>query len=296
MAKLIAVEKAGILEAGNYPATCVWIADLGIQNKNFTDKDKGIKVNKDVREVLFAWELPTEMIEIEDKVTKEKKMMPRVVSKTYTLSLNTKSTLRGDLDSWLGKEIKDKEYDLFERIQKTGQVQITHSEGESKEGNKKTYCNVEAVTMVTKGLTVAEPVTDIVTFAFDPDEIETEIAKLEKLPKWIRKKIYASKTWLQVVGTEPPEIVEDDDEPEAASTTPVNQVNDNDRATETEKLLDTLGNCKDAAILPNLLAQFGMKTLADCNVALIKRIREKVEAAIKAETEAKTTTKEEAVV
>jgi hypothetical protein len=58
---------------------------------------------------MITWELPTEL----EVFHEEKGEEPYVVSKTYTLSMHEKATLRRDLESWRGQGFTEKEAEAF---------------------------------------------------------------------------------------------------------------------------------------------------------------------------------------
>lgn len=129
--------------AGNYPARCYSIVDLGSQETNFD----GIKALK--RQVRVFWELPTKK-----KVFKEgEEAKPCVVSSRYTLSFNAKSNLRHVIESWIGRKLTDKEvYDgswkLPDLLGLPCLVTVGNEEG--KDGN--TYARVMAVAPMVEGM------------------------------------------------------------------------------------------------------------------------------------------------
>jgi len=180
--------------AGTYPAVCYEMVDLGEQ---FSERFQNSS-----RQVLIGWQIPSETITIDGE---EK---PRVVSKQYTLSLNTKARLRSDLVSWRGRDFTDQElkgFDLKNIVGKPCMVSVIH-----KDSNGKTYANVSGVLALPKGMpkpAVSSP-DDIIIFDLDADPLE----KINELPQWIADRIRRSSTYeerLYAEGAAPVEFVEE---------------------------------------------------------------------------------------
>lgn len=107
MASIIAEKKEGgdfqQVEPGTYVARCYSMIEIGTIETEFNgEKKKQKKVN-------ISWELPEELAEFH----KDKGLEPFVVSKTYTLSMHEKATLRKDLESWRGKGYTEDEAQRF---------------------------------------------------------------------------------------------------------------------------------------------------------------------------------------
>ena len=166
-----------IPEAGNQPAVCIRIIDLGTQ--------KNVKYNNENRKVKFVFEL----VDTEHVFNEENGPQPFVVSKEYTVSLNEKANLRKDVESWMNRKLTDSELDLFNidvLLGKPAFVTVTHK---SSADGKKTYANVGMITSPMKGFVVNKPKNDM--FVFDigaPGWKE----KLELLWKNDKEKIMAS--------------------------------------------------------------------------------------------------------
>lgn len=168
------------LEAGTYPARCVQLIDLGIQYNPLSDKNQ--------RQVMLVWELPTETITIDGE---EK---PRTISDTYTLSLNEKAKLYSALVGWRGKAFTDEElkgFDLQSVLNKP--CILTLIVKESKNGNM--YNRVKGVSKTMKGMSVPEATTSIFAFDLDaPDALE----QMKSLPEWIQERIKAGETYKEL--------------------------------------------------------------------------------------------------
>lgn len=186
--------------AGTYAAVCYEMVDLGEQYSE--------RFNNTSRQVLIGWQIPSETITI-DGVEK-----PRVVSKQYTLSLNTKARLRSDLVSWRGRDFTEQElkgFDLKNIVGKPCMLSIIH-----KDSNGKTYANVSGILAMPKGTpkpALSSP-DDIIIFDLDADPLE----KINDLPQWIAERIRRSSTYeerLYAEGASPVEFTEELDEDES---------------------------------------------------------------------------------
>ena len=185
------------LEAGTYPARCIQLIDIGIQFNPLA--------NKNQRQVMLVWELPTETIEIDGE---EK---PRTISDTYTLSLNEKAKLYNILVSWRGKAFTDEElkgFDLQNILDKPCLLSLILKE--SKNGNM--YNRVKSVSKLMKGMTVDEAKNPI--FSFDLDSKDA-LEQMKVLPEWIQERIRGGETYKELAAKEAPK-----DEPEFTNLNP----------------------------------------------------------------------------
>jgi len=175
---------------GLHPATCVSLVDLGNQYSKMYEKMQ--------HKIMLTFEVHDENITIDGE---EK---PRVISKEYSLSLNEKSSLRKDLESWRGKRFTDAELDGFDVknvLGKPCQIQVLHSEK-----SQKTYANIASIVSWLRG---AEPLgvkSELLYY-----EIHDETA-FNKLPEWIQNKIKESETYQKKVNGMEDGFIPDDDE------------------------------------------------------------------------------------
>lgn len=157
------------LEPGVYTGIASAIIDLGIQeNTLFGNKQ---------RKAIIIWNIVGETVKVNDEI------LPRVMSKEYTMSLGEKSTLRKDLEAWRGKPFTAEElngFDLKDILNVPCQLQINQQDR-----NGKTYVNIAAIMAIPKGMKV-EPIAD--TYVFDVDDKETW-NNYDKIPNWIKEKI-----------------------------------------------------------------------------------------------------------
>jgi hypothetical protein len=151
--------------SGVHIGRCYSLIDLGTQ---LSSGQYGEKLQHKIR---VAWELFGEDEEGKPLTVEfDGKEMPMTISKSYTLSLSEKSSLRKDLQSWRGREFTDEEakgFDISKLIGAYCMVNVTTSET-----NGKTYSNVANLTPLPTALKASKPapIHDVVTFDLDnPD-------------------------------------------------------------------------------------------------------------------------------
>jgi hypothetical protein len=151
--------------SGVHIGRCYSLIDLGTQ---LSSGQYGEKLQHKIR---VAWELFGEDEEGKPLTVEfDGKEMPMTISKSYTLSLSEKASLRKDLQSWRGKEFTDEEakgFDISKLIGAYCMVNVTTSET-----NGKTYSNVANLTPLPTALKANKPapIHEVVTFDLDnPD-------------------------------------------------------------------------------------------------------------------------------
>lgn len=167
------------LEAGTYPAICYGLIDIGWQYNEAYKKSSP--------KLIIMWEIPGETITIDGE---EKS---RVISQTYTVSLNEKATLRKDLTSWRGKDFTDEElkaFDIRSILNVPCLLNIIH-----KESNGRTYANISGIMKLPKGVKVPRGTMEPVVFDLDTSDLDD----IKELPEWIQKKIQESDTYKERV-------------------------------------------------------------------------------------------------
>ncbi len=174
---------------GAYIGRCFSLVDLGTQ---LTTGQYGEKMQHKIK---IGWEL---FGEEEDgtplTITVDGKEMPLTISKSYTVSLHEKASLRKDLAAWRGKDFTDDEARAFDVSKLLGaycMVNVTQSET-----NGKTYSNVAGLTPIPGALKNAKPapVHENVKFDLDAPDMETFSTFHEKLQEAIKK----SPEWAQL--------------------------------------------------------------------------------------------------
>lgn len=177
--------------AGVFIGRCYSLIDLGTQH---TEGQYGVKLQHKIR---IGWELFGEdeqgqplTVEIDGKD------MPMTISKSYTVSLHEKASLRKDLAAWRGKDFTDDEAKAFDVSKLLGaycMVNCTQSET-----NGKTYTNVAGLTPLPGALKNAKPagVHEFVKFDLDDPDMEVFATFHEKLQEAIKR----SPEWAQRMG------------------------------------------------------------------------------------------------
>jgi hypothetical protein len=171
------------LSAETHHGVCYSIVDIGTQpsnNPKFRAK----------HQVIISWEIPNERIDLE--VNGEMKNLPRAISKTLTLSLSPKSTMRPLLESWRGRPFTEAELDGFDLKNILGAnalVSVVHTP--PKDG--KVYANVASVAKLMKGMAVMKG--ELPQMFFDMDTIKGKFSLPPSIPDWIKAKIMQSEEW-----------------------------------------------------------------------------------------------------
>ena len=163
------------IEEGTYLGVCSMLIDLGMQySEQYKNRSK---------KVLIGWEIPEETIELDDGPH------PRMISKTYTASLNERASLRVDLAAWRGRDFTDTElasFDLHNIIGASCLINIIHS---TRDG--RTYANISSIMALPKGMAKGKLAEPPIVFDLDTDPLEA----LDKMPKWIAERIKKSETY-----------------------------------------------------------------------------------------------------
>ena len=166
--------------AGTHPARCYQIIDLGTHHNEMYNNDR--------HQVFVGFELPTELNRFKDADGNEQEK-PFVIGKFYTMSLNEKATLRGDLESWRGKAFSEQELNGFNPKVLIGipcMLSVIH-----KDKNGKTRADISAVSKLPKQMTCPDAVHDPVYFSLD----EYSDAAFEKVPKGFQNMIRNCQEW-----------------------------------------------------------------------------------------------------
>lgn len=177
--------------AGVHIGRCFSLIDLGTQH---TEGQYGVKMQHKIR---IGWELFGEdengaplTVEVDGKE------MPLTISKSYTVSLHEKASLRKDLAAWRGKDFTEDEAKAFDVSKLIGaycMVNVTTSET-----NGKTYSNVSGLTPIPAALKNSKPagVHEPVVFDLDAPDMAVFNTFHEKLQDAIKR----SPEWAQMNG------------------------------------------------------------------------------------------------
>lgn len=181
---LIAKEQGGSsiapVEEGTYPAVCYALIDNGMQYSEIYDKMS--------HKITLMWELEDEFITIDGKDE------PRVVSKSYTLSLNEKAALRKDLVSWRGKEFTADELSGFDLTNILGAPCLLNIVHTTKDG--KTYANIAGIMKLPKGMTAPVLISKKILFDLE----ESPLSMIDTFPEYMQKRIKDSETYKKRTG------------------------------------------------------------------------------------------------
>lgn len=169
------IQQKELIEEGNYRATVYRIIYIGTVETEYMGE------KKNVFQVDITWELNDEM-----KVWKEgEEAKPVVTSKTYTLSLGSKSNLRPIVEGIVGgmSDAEAANFDIDELLGKTCLLNITHGVAES----GKEFIKLQTSKMM-KGMESPKPFNKQVILSYDnwSDDL------YQTLPEWMRTKIATS--------------------------------------------------------------------------------------------------------
>lgn len=161
------------LEPGTYMAVCCGLIDIGWQYSE--------QFGSSSPKVVIMWEIPDEKIVIDGE---EKS---RVISSTYTMSLNEKANLRKTLSAWRGKDFTAEELKGFNLASILGVPCMLNIA--QRESTGKTF--VSGVMQPPKGTKKPKGTMAPILFDLDNDPLE----KMETLPAWIQDTIKKSETY-----------------------------------------------------------------------------------------------------
>jgi hypothetical protein len=179
---IIAEKKSGDfkqIEPGTYVGRCYSMIELGTIETTFNGKPK--KAHK----VCITWELPTELETFKEENGPE----PFMVSKTYTLSMHEKASLRKDLESWRGKKYTNEEAVKVDITKLLGQpciLSVIHEAG--KEDASKTYVTISAISKLMKGQDCPPQINPMRVLSFDSFDWEV----FNSLSDYLKDKIKSS--------------------------------------------------------------------------------------------------------
>ena len=182
-----------LVPAGAHAARCYSVIDLGTQEVEFNGKIKA------ARKARLTWEIPSETVEWEGKAR------PMAISKTFTLSMHEKATLRAFLKSWRGRDFNAEElkgFDLTKVIGASCLLNIIHEEK-----NGKNYANIASIGPLPKGMAIDKAVNPPFAYGIT-DGFSGE--KWEKLSDFTRETIQKSKEYQAAFNGHVAEAPQDD--------------------------------------------------------------------------------------
>lgn len=189
--------------AGVFIGRCFSLIDLGTQTTN------GQFGEKQQHKIRIAWELFGEDEEGNPlTIDVDGREMPLTISKSYTVSLHEKSSLRKDLAAWRGRDFTDEEaraFDVSKLIGAYCMVNVTTSES-----NGKTYSNVGGLTPLPGALKNAKPapVHDNMIFNLD----DPDMVVFNNFHEALQDKIASSPEWKNRQSARQPESAPVDEE------------------------------------------------------------------------------------
>ena len=168
--------KSDPVPAGTHHAVCYGVIAVGTQpSEKFTARPK----------IIVCFEIPAERITIKDQD------LPRGISKRYTLSLNEKSNLRKDLQSWRGKPFTPTELDGFDVSKVIGSnclISVLHSDRAGA-----VYADISGISALPRQMASVRPENQPLYFnlieAIDLAKKtgNTEVNWPSELPPWVHK-------------------------------------------------------------------------------------------------------------
>lgn len=170
--------------AGMHLARCYRIVDQGTQKSEFQGKVKYLE------KVMLQFEVHGE--DEEGKPLQTADGRPLSISKSFTLTLADKSTLRKDLQMWRGRDFTAQELRGFELKNVLGawaMLTVTHTES-----NGKVYTNIAAINPVpinVKKSGLPEGVNDLKIF----DITDPDMELFDSFSENLKNKIKSSPEW-----------------------------------------------------------------------------------------------------
>jgi hypothetical protein len=161
--------------AGSHRAVCVSVIDLGLQTTNFQGR-QSVKP-----QVLLSWEMVDELMD---------DGRPFTLSRTFTLSLHEKATLRAFLNNWRGQPFTEadlKGWDLKRLLGQSCMLSVVHEDK-----GERVYANVGAASRLPKGMTPPDKTHNELRYYSIDDHVIPAW-----MPWWIANKIRDSQEYKQ---------------------------------------------------------------------------------------------------
>jgi hypothetical protein len=169
------------IETGVHHAICYGVIDIGTQHN--------IKWNQFQHKGIIIWELP--LLRFETKSGEDTLDKPKVISRTFTVSLGEKSHLRPFLESWRGKPFSTEEllgFDLSKLIGVKCQLNIIHNTEDAK-----TYANVATAMPLSANMEKLHPENETIYYSIEDHGMRFPAST----PEWIQKKIMMSQEYTE---------------------------------------------------------------------------------------------------
>lgn len=157
--------------AGQWPARCVGVIDLGTQSTQYPGEDAKMQ-----RQVMLQFEVYGEDdAGVPLTVEHEGAEVPMQIStRRMTMSLNEKANLRKTLHAWRGRDFTPEELEGFSIAKLIGApalLNVVHEEGK----NGKTYAGIFSITPLPSSMKKGLPPAATKPTVFDLDEFDAEV-------------------------------------------------------------------------------------------------------------------------
>lgn len=165
------------LPGGTYIGTCVHAIDIGEQLVKYKETER---YNN---QVVLCFEITGQTVEIDGK------QEPRVLSRTFTVSMGANSGLRKFVGGWLGQKFNDDNFgdlDTNDLVGLTAMLSVVLTED-------KQYSNIDAAMQIPQGLPIQIPTPKSPLIRFDMEPWDQ--AAFEALPEWAQERIKKSTDW-----------------------------------------------------------------------------------------------------
>lgn len=196
---IFATDKGGSniepIESGTHIARCIQMIHIG----TLTEEIQGKEVTRNL--VRITWEFPT-ITQVFDESKGEE---PRILSKEFTLSMNSKSGLRKFLDTWRGVPFTDEESKKFDVAKLIG-VPCMLSVGQKKsQSSGNVYNTIDSAVAIPKGMNAPDQILESLEINY-----ENLSEHWESVPQYVREKMIETPEY-QNCGFEFPENDESDE-------------------------------------------------------------------------------------
>ncbi len=184
--------------AGVQHAIAIGCIALGVQPSlgNFPPRPK----------VKLTWELPNEKLTLH-KDGKES-IVPRVISKDYTLSTDKKANLRKDLEAWRGRPFTPEEVTAFKVETILGANCLLNVIHKPSADGSKVYANVGGIMPLPKGTAKLAP--ELPLLVYDLPTNGEAFTFPPAMPEWIQNQIKQSEEYQLSVNPHKGEPSEDE--------------------------------------------------------------------------------------
>lgn len=178
--------------SGNHYAWCYMVVHIGTIEEEFNGS------KKEINKIRLGFELPNAVDPETGKTpvfNEEIGPQPYVISKDYTMSLDARSNLSKDIQSWTNKtmtqEQRDAGIDISKFLGKPCMVSINHVEKKNGQGK---YASISSISSIPAGTKMKKQSNESLLYSVSQHNQEV----FDKLPEFIRKQIQSSKEFSSV--------------------------------------------------------------------------------------------------